>query len=204
MAAGNGFIEFSPDTRYGNGVVNLSDNFILAHKFVLDGSGNKEISEIGGYFYRNSGTGTILIHLAIFENDATNDCPSTMVDGSDSGELSFGAGGYLKKSTVYASPFNLVGGSTYWLAVISDLPTSNFAVISSFATGGYLGVTKTGGTYPTWPEDAAWHTHTNMTSDTSLYAVYADAPAEGPTQAQLMRHGTWFGSGVKQRMWWAK
>jgi hypothetical protein len=29
-------------------------------------------------------------------------------------------------------------------------------------------------------------------------------PPSGPTQAQLMRHGTWFGSGVKQRMWWAK
>jgi len=26
----------------------------------------------------------------------------------------------------------------------------------------------------------------------------------GPTQEQIMRHGTWFGSGVKQRMWWAK
>ena len=26
----------------------------------------------------------------------------------------------------------------------------------------------------------------------------------GPTQAQLLRHGTWFGSGVKQRMWWAR
>jgi hypothetical protein len=25
-----------------------------------------------------------------------------------------------------------------------------------------------------------------------------------PTQAQLMRHGTWFGSGAKQKMWWAK
>jgi len=30
-------------------------------------------------------------------------------------------------------------------------------------------------------------------------------PPPGATgMAVLMRHGTWFGSGVKQRMWWAK
>jgi hypothetical protein len=29
-------------------------------------------------------------------------------------------------------------------------------------------------------------------------------PVTGPTQAQLLRHGTWFGDGVKQRMWWTK
>jgi hypothetical protein len=32
--------------------------------------------------------------------------------------------------------------------------------------------------------------------------IYTTPP--GPTQAQFLRHGTWFGSGVKQRMWWAK
>jgi len=41
-------------------------------------------------------------------------------------------------------------------------------------------------------------------SKANLYAVIQDASPTGPTQAQLMRHGTWFGSGVKQRMWWAK
>jgi hypothetical protein len=26
----------------------------------------------------------------------------------------------------------------------------------------------------------------------------------GPLMAQLMRHGTWFGDGIKQKMWWAR
>lgn len=31
-----------------------------------------------------------------------------------------------------------------------------------------------------------------------------EPPADPMGQALLMRHGTWFGSGVKQRMWWAR
>jgi hypothetical protein len=34
---------------------------------------------------------------------------------------------------------------------------------------------------------------------------YAEpVPVSGPTQEQLLRHGTWFSGGVKQRMWWAR
>lgn len=32
--------------------------------------------------------------------------------------------------------------------------------------------------------------------------IFPEAP--GPTQEQLLRHGTWFGDGAKQRMWFAK
>jgi len=39
-------------------------------------------------------------------------------------------------------------------------------------------------------------------TDQQLFTA-VEAPT-GPTPAQLMRHGTWFGSGVKQRMWWGK
>jgi hypothetical protein len=43
-----------------------------------------------------------------------------------------------------------------------------------------------------------------LVSQVLCQVAYSDVSA-GPTQAQLMRHGTWFGSGgVKQRMWWAK
>jgi hypothetical protein len=33
---------------------------------------------------------------------------------------------------------------------------------------------------------------------------YAEPEISGPLMAQLMRHGTWFGSGIKQKMWWAR
>jgi hypothetical protein len=26
----------------------------------------------------------------------------------------------------------------------------------------------------------------------------------GPTMAQLMRHGAWFGDGIKKPFWWAR
>jgi len=43
------------------------------------------------------------------------------------------------------------------------------------------------------------------------FGFLSEAEAAGPPEppsgeagmAVLMRHGTWFGSGVKQRMWWA-
>jgi hypothetical protein len=40
----------------------------------------------------------------------------------------------------------------------------------------------------------------------SLHLIEADngGSPPGPTQDQLLRHGTWFGFGVRQNMWWAK
>jgi len=36
-----------------------------------------------------------------------------------------------------------------------------------------------------------------------MEVAYIEGTA-APTQEQLMRHGTWFGDGVKKPMWWAK
>lgn len=43
------------------------------------------------------------------------------------------------------------------------------------------------------------------TTVNEIYLYEAEEPPpSGPTQEQLLRHGTWFDSGVKQRMAWAK
>lgn len=38
-------------------------------------------------------------------------------------------------------------------------------------------------------------------SQLMVQVAYSDE-VSGPTQDKLLRHGTWFGQGVKQRMWW--
>jgi hypothetical protein len=68
----------------------------------------------------------------------------------------------------------------------------------------YHSPTNTGGdeTLVQAPGDYVLSNNSSICFD--LLETQTVTPPSGPTQEQLLRHGTWFGSGVKQRMWWAK
>lgn len=40
-------------------------------------------------------------------------------------------------------------------------------------------------------------------SQVMVQVAYTDQ-LPGPNQENLLRHGTWFGNGIKNTMWWAK
>lgn len=207
MAAGNGFLTVSPDARYGNGTFSLVEAIALVQRFTCPGSGQQQITEIGAYFMRNSGSAAWHVHFGIFTHDSPNNCPEAIVENSDSGEITINDPNfsYVKHFFSYPTCPLLTGGSDYWLGIMVNEPSGVFANIDRIASSFKNTLNDFGPAYPTWPSGADWHTHTDQpSSDLSLYAVYEAAPPSGPIQEQLLRHGTWFGSGVKQSMWWAK
>ena len=167
MAAANGFITVSPDTRYGDVEGNYPNTYVFAAKFTAPGSGSLNVSEIGLYCYAAAGAAQ---HLAIFTDDAVNGCPDTIVADSDTGAFA-SSQAMAKLSFVYSTLPVIIGGGIYWLAFIGNF---NNAYPSRFASGG-TAVYVTGRTYPTWPTAAQWETHTDQTVNLSLYAVYAAA-----------------------------
>lgn len=165
MAAGNGFLTASPDARYGDieGLFNATE--IWAHKFTCPGSGDIDISEIGLYTYCEFGSS--YLHLAIFTHDSSNNCPAEIVTNSDTGAVAIPVTTMAKCYYTYSTKPRITGGSNYWLASTQN----NNNRYSRFATGtGPLYVSTM--TYPTWPTDTQWHTHTDLSRDPSLYAVY--------------------------------
>jgi len=167
MAAGNGFLTESPDTRYGDANGSFIATEMWAHKFVAPSSGTLEISEIGLYTVQY--TSGVYLHLAIFEHDAANNCPDTIVENSDSGAILMPQDTFQKCYAVYGTKPTITGGNTYWIGCCQN--SANY--YSRFQTGtGPLYVS--GATYPTWPTPTAWETHGDLTRDPSLYAVYAE------------------------------
>lgn len=169
MAAGNGFLTVSPDTRYGATQGNMPPGYAVAGMFQVPGTGEKNISEIGIYGGNITSNYNSKLHLAIFEDDSGGGHPSIIVANSDSGEISAGKT-QAKLSASYSTKPKVNGGTNYWLAFI--VGEYNFAP-SRLEDGTGTAIYITGLTYPTWPANAtAWHTHTDQTHAYSLYAVY--------------------------------
>ncbi len=167
MGAANGFVTVSPDAQYGDTYSNLGAGLNYAQKFTCGGTGTQNISEIGIYIGATSGY-TTTFHLGIFEDDAANICPATLVANSDSGALTHNSTTQTKKYTTYGTKPQVTGGTDYWLAF---QPADAYDYVSRFVAT-KVGLSKQG-TYPTWPTDTEWHTHTDVTNrDYSLYAVY--------------------------------
>lgn len=167
MAAANDFITTRPDARYGDQYATVTADLSAAIRFQCPGTGTIEISEIGYYGYTS---GTSVVHLGIFTDDAVNGNPDTLVTDSDSGEISVPGSAAVIYHTYSTAP-QLTGGNYYWLAVQGDGSNS---YLSRFATGGTA--VYRSDTYPTWPVAAAWDSITDSASDYSLYALVA-APA---------------------------
>lgn len=179
----NGFLSASPTTRHGSGWWTLGGaDIIYAQKHVCPGSGSIEISEIGTWQSRDDGV-SAKTRFGIFGHDGSNDCPSTIISNSESAEIvpQIGNGStmYQDKHTYSTKP-QLTGGVTYWLAEETDIP-SGYMNVSRIDTGGNS-LWKSG-TYPAWPTDIGWHTHTDAVSDSGLYAVYQ------AVAARFGRHG---------------
>jgi hypothetical protein len=184
MGTAYGFVTSSPDTRFGDVEGSFGANNTYAAKYVLGGTGDCTVSKIGLYAAVLSG---VKVRLGIFEHDAVNDCPGALVSNGEAPEVT-GVGGTVQKyEATYSSIPTLTGGNTYWLALLADgdnLP-SRFAD----GTGSALYIT-TGLTYPTWPDDTAWHTHTDQTHRYSFYAVYSEVAAQFARPSSDVAGGT--------------
>jgi len=170
MPSGNGFITYSPDTRYGSNTVNGTLNSSWGQKFLLV-EGNWEVTEIGIYVASTAGY-TGILHLGIFTNDIVNNCPGILVDGSDTGELSHDTTTVTKINHSYSVKPLLtgeVGGTYFWLCHYYG---NSYLYFDRIATGGTTLYRTSGNTYPTWPTDTQWHTHYDSVYDTGIYAFY--------------------------------
>jgi len=174
MAAANGFITESPTEKYGTSYHVLNAGNAVANRFTVPGaSGTVELTEIGVWALT---VAAAHIHIAVFDHDAANGNPSTIVPNSDSGELSIPTSDYTKVSASYTGTKPVVNcGGTYWIAVIPD-GSCRLSRIDSGGTYVYRTVT-----YPTWPSDASWDLADHGTRDESMYAVYATAQFARPS-----------------------
>ena len=170
MAAGNGFLTSSPDARYGDAQGSFQATEIWAQRFVVPGTGTKDVSELGLYT-----SGTLSLHLALCEDDAANSCPGAIVSNSDTGAIAVASGSMVKANAVYGGTKpQVTGGTAYWIVCTQNAANG----YSRFNATGISIVYLSTQTYPTWPADAAWHSKSSLTPrDASLYAVYADATA---------------------------
>ncbi len=175
MAAGNGFIDFTPDTRFGTADEVVIAGKALAQRFTAPGSGTLEITAIGGYL-SDTGTDTTF-RLAIFTDDAANTCPTSLVANSDiEVSATTGVTSLITASYTGTKP-QITGGQVYWIAVFAGAYDGAIRRNDSGGTAVY----KTGLSYPTWPDGDAWHTHTDTARDYSLFAVYQAAATARPS-----------------------
>ena len=174
MAAGNGFIDYVPDTRYGTTTTSSLTEYCWAQKFLLP-EGDFEISEIGMYLSADAGFST-KFHYGIFTDDSVNTCPGTLVSNSDEGEFTHNTAVITKIGHSYSvKPLltGAVGGTYYWLAIYSGDQYANLDQKVVVGSTSNIVHSDFGITYPTWPTDTQWHTHTHYsTIDWSLYAFY--------------------------------
>jgi hypothetical protein len=166
---GNGF-QTSRPARPGANVANSTADRIYTQRFQHPGTNgvNYEVTEVGWYASADAAK-TGLFRLAIFDHDAVNGCPSTIVANSDAGEISVSDVNILARyGTIGTKPI-VVGQSYYWLAMFQDDVNINWDYV---ATTGGTSMRQVTETYPTWPTDTEWHTHVDTTTDMGAYAVY--------------------------------
>jgi hypothetical protein len=177
MAAGNGFLTVTPDSRYGDKTGIYTENLAGAARFQCPATGaaKKNIKEIGLYASKTAGSKWI---MGVFDHDSSNNCPSSLVLNSGSGEI-FPTTDMQKSYYTYSGTLPEVdAGSYYWLGVIvtgANMTPSRFENAAGVAL--YI---SSGLTYPTWPTDTEWHTHTDQTHSYSFYVVYEDASSGLP------------------------
>ena len=173
MGAAAGFVTTEPDARYGDAIESYAANNAGASKFVAGGSGTIEITKLGFYC---AGSGTSIV-LGIFEHDAPNNCPGALVLNSTTAALGPMAGTIEQVVHTYGTKPQLTGGSTYWLAAIGNGSFQISLFDDGLGTALYI---TSGLTYPTFPTETQWETHTDQTKSYSFYAVY-QAVAGGTT-----------------------
>lgn len=165
----NGFLASRPEARHGDSLYYFAGD-ASGGKFTAPGSGILTINEIGFWADSETGMGTKHAHLAIFDDDAINGVPSTIVTNSDSEELTvLEAGGFAVYYATYGTKPQVTGGNNYWLCWVVD--GGNTLDVSRFDTGGTSAASVTV-TYPNWPSDVGWHGAVKGTRDYGIYAVY--------------------------------
>ena len=178
FAVENGFIAATPTGRYGDAEGNLDHERPWGSLFVVPGSGTFNVTEIGCYAYY---AGTSNIKLSIWEHDAENNNPDTIVTSSDTDPVAL-PGAMAKVYFTYGTQPQVTGGTTYWICV----EQSSADRMSYFATGGTSVYINGGMTYPTWPTPAQWDTVSDLVWDTSLYAVIEAAGEGGGSSVALI------------------
>lgn len=172
----NGFVTTSPTSAPEGLWLQMRFNGTqCAARFTAPGSGNLEISEIG--LWVGGTLGNMQAHLAIFTDDAVNACPDTIVADSDAGPVSWSSGSWnvpVKISASYSTKPVIQGGQTYWLAINGNGGTTYYILQENSA--GTAIKTAASNAYPTWYTGDAWHSHTDITTQVQLYAVYSYQP----------------------------
>lgn len=170
----NGFVTSRP-ARPGATAIDTTANSTHAQKFTCGGSNGVtyDVVELGWYLSTDAGT-TGVVTLAIFEDDAANGCPGAMVANSDGEITVVNDTSVLARYLTYSGTKpQVVGGTAYFLAALwKDANINRDRVASTGGTGVRINL---GITYPTWPTDTQWHTHTDVTDDHGIYAVYQAA-----------------------------
>ncbi len=187
MGTAYGFVTTTPDTRWGDTEGSLNADSALAAKYTAGGTGTIEVSEVGLYL---AGSGSYIV-VGIFEHDAVNNCPGTLVTNAQTDALGPMEGTVGKWSHTYGTKPRLTGGNTYWIALIGT-GASGYQ-ISRFADGLGTGIfITTGLTYPTFPTDTQWETHTDVTHRYAFYAVYSEVATSQAVRPGADRTGSTF------------
>lgn len=177
MANGYGFLTATPDARLGDGQSTISADLSAAGKHIAPGaSGTITVTAIGAYVY--GANSAARVHLAIFTDDSANGNPDSLVDNSDTGELTPATGDITKLEYTYTGTKPILNATqAYWLALQTNGTTTYLSRYTTDGVGCYRS-----GTYPTWPSAASWDSASDVTSRYSLYAIY-----EVPATAQFAR-----------------
>lgn len=167
----NGFVTSRPAARAGSDTSGWpidNSGYVAAQKFVAPGSGTLSVSEIG-LWMNNNGSGAAA-RLAIFTHDAANDCPESMVSGSESATLTEATSTVTVHYSTLSS-CSITGGQTYWIVGFNG---GSVGFDQRTTTGaGFKGIR--GATPYTWPTGAAWHSYddSDTTIELGFYAVYS-------------------------------
>lgn len=170
----NGFVSSSPATRHGASTSPYDGDYPTAQRFSCPGSGTQELSEIGLWAYKYSGLAKP-IKLAVWTDDASNNCPGSMVTNSETDAINVTSSSMAKNYFTYSTKPQLTGGVNYWLGFINDNDASNQTFVDYYDTTGKSTIFTTKA-YPSWPTSAEWHTSDWWArADLGIYAVYAAA-----------------------------
>lgn len=166
-----GFVTSRPGSRTcaSDSLLQVYD-WVWTLKATAPGSGQIEISEIGGWLYKSSSDSQC--KFAILEHDSANNCPSaTQVADSLTSEVNISNASIAAVYGSYGTKPKLTGGVYYHLAFFVN-SNPNAVILSWDSTGG-SSVQHYYATYPTWPADSVYHGKVNAYKP-DLYAVYAD------------------------------
>ena len=169
MAAGNGFITYRPDARYGDTTQTCgASDRAIAQKFTAPGSGTLDIDEIG--LYAAYGTKSHNAKMAIYTDDSGNGCPEAIVSNSETSAFAINQNTQTLFTNSYATKPQVTAGVDYWLAICADSGT-NETIYDNIATGGTSVMYVQN--YPVFPSASEWHSHTDLTKDFGFYAKYS-------------------------------